>query len=80
MYEIVSRIDEIDKQDLVVLKEDEGGKMTGHSKRIRKRQCLRGIKKYSFPHRTVDVWNGLSEEIVTAANVQKFKALYNTTR
>ena len=40
--------------------------MRGHSK-IRKRQCLRAIKKYSFPHRTVDVWNGLSEEIVTAA-------------
>ena len=50
--------------------------MRGHSKRIRKRQCLRDTKKYSFPHRTVDVWNGLSEEIVTAAaSVQKFKEM-----
>ena len=46
-----------------------------HSKRIRKRQCLRDIKKYSFLHRTVDVWNGLSEEIVTAASVQTFKEM-----
>ena len=58
MYKIVNRIDKVDKQDLVVLKEDDGGgRMRGHSKRIRKRQCLRDIKKYSFPHRMVDVWN-----------------------
>ena len=37
MYKIVNRIDKIDKQDLVVLKEDDGGRMRGHSKRIRKR-------------------------------------------
>ena len=62
----MNRIDKIDEQDLVVLKEDDGGRMRGHSKSIRKRQCLRDIKKYSSPHRMMDVWNGLSEEIVTA--------------
>ena len=75
MYKIVNHIDKIDKQDLVVLKEDDGGRMRGHSKRIRKGQCLREIQKYSFPHRMVDVWNGLSEEIVTAASVQKFNEM-----
>ena len=80
MYKIVNRIDKIDKQDLVVLKEDDGGSMGWHSKRIRKRQCLRDIKSYSFLHRTVDVWNGLSEEIVTAANVQKFKEMLDKYR
>ena len=44
MYEIVNRI-EIDKQDLVVLKEDDSGRMRGHSKRIRIRQCLREDQK-----------------------------------
>ncbi|MPC14150.1 hypothetical protein E2C01_006907 [Portunus trituberculatus] len=34
---------------------------------------VRNIKKFSFPHRTVDIWNGLSEEIVTAETVHKFK-------
>ncbi|MPC55821.1 hypothetical protein E2C01_049767 [Portunus trituberculatus] len=33
----------------------------GHSNMI-KGQCLRNIKKFSFPHRTVDIWNGLSED------------------
>ena len=80
MYKIVNRIDKIDKRDLVVLKEDDGGRMRGHSKKIRKRQCLRDIKKYSFPHRTVDVWNEFSEEIVTAASVQKFKEMLDIYR
>ena len=79
MYKIVNHIDKIDKQDLVVLKKDDG-RMRGHSKRIRKRQCLRDTKKYSFPHRTVDVWNGLNEEIVTAASVQKFKEMLDIYR
>ncbi|MPC71744.1 hypothetical protein E2C01_066029 [Portunus trituberculatus] len=38
-----------------------------------KSQCLRTFKKFSFPHRTVDIWIGLSEEIVTAESVHKFK-------
>ncbi|MPC77880.1 hypothetical protein E2C01_072350 [Portunus trituberculatus] len=38
-----------------------------------KSQCHRNIKKFSFPHRTVHIWNGLSEEIVTAESVYKFK-------
>ena len=80
MNKIVNHIDKIDKQDLVVLKEDDGGRMRGHLKRIRKRHCLGDTKKYSFPHRTVDDWNGLSEEIVTAASVQKFKEMLDICR
>ncbi|MPC33630.1 hypothetical protein E2C01_026985 [Portunus trituberculatus] len=34
-----------------------------------KSHCPRNIKMFSFPHRTVDIWNGLSEEIVAVANV-----------
>ena len=41
IYKIVNHIDKVGKQDLVVLKEDDGGRMRGHSKMIRKRQCLR---------------------------------------
>ncbi|MPC72816.1 hypothetical protein E2C01_067130 [Portunus trituberculatus] len=35
--------------------------------------CLRNIKKFNFSHRTVDIWNGLSVEIVAAESVHKFK-------
>ncbi|MPC69426.1 hypothetical protein E2C01_063651 [Portunus trituberculatus] len=53
---------------------EQGDRQTrGHSKKIMKSQCHRNIKRFSFPHRTVDIWNGLSEEIVTAESVHKFK-------
>ena len=31
------------------------------------------IKKYSFPHRTIDILNGLREEVVAANSVHMFK-------
>ncbi|MPC31019.1 hypothetical protein E2C01_024292 [Portunus trituberculatus] len=42
------------------------------TKKIRKSQCLRNIKKLSFSDRTVDIWNSLNYEIVTAESVHKF--------
>ncbi|MPC81788.1 hypothetical protein E2C01_076421 [Portunus trituberculatus] len=45
-----------------------------------KSQCLRNIKKLSFPHRTVDIWNRLSEEIVAAENVHKLKEKQDKNR
>ncbi|MPC31769.1 hypothetical protein E2C01_025066 [Portunus trituberculatus] len=59
--------------------EDGDRRTRGHSKII-KSQCLRKIKKFSFPHRTVDIWNGLSEEIVTAESVHKFKEKFDKYR
>ncbi|MPC33751.1 hypothetical protein E2C01_027111 [Portunus trituberculatus] len=37
------------------------------------RQCVKNIGKYSFPHRTVEKWNALNNEIVTVHNVHNFK-------
>ena len=47
-----------------------------HSNKIEKSRCLKDIEKYNFPHRTVDIWDGLKEE-VTATNIQKFKGMLN---
>ena len=66
MYKIVSGKKKIDRQDLVILTEDASRRTRGHSKKIEKSRCSKDVKKYSFPHRTVDVWNGLREEIVEA--------------
>ncbi|MPC08960.1 hypothetical protein E2C01_001559 [Portunus trituberculatus] len=59
------------------------------------RQCMKDIGKYSFPHRTVEKWNALNNEVVITHNVHNFKekldkwrqdtmsptrTLYNTTR
>ncbi|MPC99594.1 hypothetical protein E2C01_095019 [Portunus trituberculatus] len=30
------------------------------------RQCVKDIGKYSFPHRMMEKWNALSDEVVTA--------------
>ncbi|MPC25582.1 hypothetical protein E2C01_018700 [Portunus trituberculatus] len=37
------------------------------------RQCVKDIGKCSFPHRTVEKWNALDNEVVTAHNVHNFK-------
>ncbi|MPC40692.1 hypothetical protein E2C01_034257 [Portunus trituberculatus] len=37
------------------------------------RQCVKDIGKYNFPHRTVEKWNALNNEVVTAHNVHNFK-------
>ncbi|MPC48048.1 hypothetical protein E2C01_041813 [Portunus trituberculatus] len=65
-------MEKIDRQDLISMTEDGNQWTRGHSK-IMKSQCLRNIKEFSFPYRTMDIWNGLSEEIVAAENVHKFK-------
>ena len=72
LYKIISGIEKIDNEELVVVKE-EVSRTRGHSMKIRKNQCVRDTKKYSFPHRIVDTWNGLNEEVVTANSVHNFK-------
>ncbi|MPC69167.1 hypothetical protein E2C01_063382 [Portunus trituberculatus] len=38
---------------------EQGDRQTrGYFKKIMKSQCHRNIKKFSFPHRTRDIWNG----------------------
>ncbi|MPC23217.1 hypothetical protein E2C01_016258 [Portunus trituberculatus] len=71
MYKIVNDIEKIDKEDLVLVTEEDG-RTRGHVK-IRMRQCVKDIGKYSFPHRTVEKWNALNNEVVTAHNVHNFK-------
>ena len=42
-------------------------------KKNKKTICLSDVKKHSFPHRTIDIWNDLKEEVVTAKSVDLFK-------
>ncbi|MPC81233.1 hypothetical protein E2C01_075840 [Portunus trituberculatus] len=37
------------------------------------RQCVKDIGKYGFPHRTVEKWNALHNEVVTAHNVHNYQ-------
>ena len=71
-YKILNDIEKIDKEDLVLLTEEDG-RARGYEKKIRMRQCVKDIGKYSSPHRMEEKWNALNHEIVTAHSVHNFK-------
>ena len=79
LYKMVNGIEKLDNQNLVMM-EEEIRQTRGHSKKIKKNRCLKDTKKYSFPHRIVDTWNGLKEEVVTATNIHKFKEMLDIWR
>ncbi|MPC79446.1 hypothetical protein E2C01_073974 [Portunus trituberculatus] len=79
MYKIVNGIEKIDKEDLVlVTKEDRTTR--DHVKKIRMRQGVKDVGKYSFPHRMVEKWNALNNEVITAHNVHDFTDILNKWR
>lgn len=59
--------------DLVVEVEEQHRRTRGHMDKLKKRQCLGDMKKYSFPRRTIEMWNILNEEVVAAKSVLMFK-------
>ena len=80
IYKLMNNLEEIDRKDLFLMAEKETGYFRGHKKKLIKRRCLKNTKKYSFPQRTIDIWNGLSEVTVTAESVHSFKAKLNMER
>ena len=73
MFKLVNNMEKVDREDLVVKVEEQERRTRGHTKKLKKTQCFGDIKKYSFPHRTVETWNKLKEEVVTAKSVHMFK-------
>ena len=67
---MIMRLEKVDRDDLIV--QDERA-TRGHGKKLKKGACRRDIKKYSFPYRTVDVWNALDREVVEAVTIHNFK-------
>ena len=51
---------------------EENRQIKGH---LKIRNSLKDIRKYNFTHRTVDMWNGLNEEIITVTSLHKFKEM-----
>jgi hypothetical protein len=47
--------------------------LRGHSKKIQKHRARLDVRKYSFSHRVVDVWNGLPEKVISAPSVKSFE-------
>ena len=52
----------------------------GQGMKLEKDMYRRDLKRNSFPHRVVDVWNGLDESVVCAKTINQFKANLDQTR
>ena len=78
IYKIVNGIDILDREDL--MKEDPSNDLRGHERRPRQDACTSGVKKYSFPHRGVEVWTGLSGDVVNATSVTQMKEHFDKCR
>ena len=78
LFKMINGIEKLDRENLFVREQREG--LRGHCKRLRKETCLRDKKKYSFPHRTIDLWNGLEKEVVEAVSVHKMKERFDKIR
>ena len=73
MYKLVNGIEKVDREDLVTRVNSGEVRTRGHTTKLRKSVCLGDIKKFSFPHRTVDAWNSLNNDAVAAESIHKFK-------
>ncbi len=63
MYILQKGLENLDREDLMVR---DGSGSRGNSKKLKKFDYRRDVKKYSFSHRSIITWNGLDEEIVCA--------------
>ena len=61
IYRIMKDMEVLDREDLLKW---ETRNTRGHGRKLRKDNYRRNLKKNSFPHRVVDVWNNLDEAIV----------------
>ena len=60
-----------DKAVKISLKKD--NRTREHEVTLVKEQCRLDIRKYSFSHRTINEWNKLSTDCVTASSENMFK-------
>ena len=70
VYRMVNGMEDVDEEDFLPL---DTRSTRGHGLKLKKENCRRDIKKYSFPHRVVNKWNELSEEVVKAGSVHALK-------
>ncbi len=77
LYRIQEGLEKLDREDLV---QHDVRETRGNSKKLKKGICRRDVKKFSFPYRSVAIWNGLKEETVCAKTIHEFKAKLDLER
>ncbi len=73
IYKLMNDLEKFDREDLLLTTGRETRHLRGHSKKLRRGRCLNNTKKHSFPHRSVDIWNGLKKEVIEAKDVGQLK-------
>ena len=71
VFKILNGYENIDRNMFFSLKKD--SRTRGHEVKLVKDQCRLDIKKHSFSQRTINEWNKLSTDCVTASSVNMFK-------
>ena len=78
LFKIVNGMDRVYREDLVTAQRVRG--LRGHDNQLSKGVCLKDIKKYSFPHRSIDKWNKLDRRVVEARNIHQMKTRLDICR
>ena len=78
LFKIVNGIDVMDREDLLIPRRKQG--LRGHGKELSKPTCHKNIRKYSFPYRNIEAWNGLDRSVVEAGSIHQLKARLDKCR
>ena len=52
----------------------------GHSMKLSKNRSRLNLRQHFFPERVITLWNGLRDDVVTAASINRFKNKLNAMR
>ena len=76
VFKILNGYEHIERNMFFSLKKD--SRTRGHEVKLVKDQCRLDIRKHSFSQRTINEWNKLSTDCVTASSVNMFKNKVDT--
>ena len=76
VFKILNGYENIDRNMFFLLKKD--SRTRGHEVKLVKDQCRLDIRKHSFSQRTINEWNKLSTDCVTASSMNMFKNKVDT--
>ena len=78
VFKILNGYENIDRNMFFSLKKD--SRTRGHEVKLVKDLCRLDIRKYLFSQRTINEWNKLSTDCVTASSVNMFKNKVDTSQ
>ena len=76
-YKYLNGIYKVDCNDILPKHIDTGIHTRGHSLKLRKRSCVSRIRANVFGFRIVNLWNSLSEDVVSAGSTNSFKKRFD---